>query len=145
MNQQWRLRRAAAMENALMGMMDPEGPEEIEIDTDVVRQVATLQIYVQRIQRVLKDAEKHLHDMQLAREFRENQQMASAVSVYALRKKQGVRWDPREDGFDCSLVELQAHIKRGGITKFAHMAEQFDWSAAKMQAFLDEISGKEVA
>ena len=40
-DQQWRLRRAAAIENALMGMMDPEGAEEIEIDTGVVRQVAT--------------------------------------------------------------------------------------------------------
>jgi hypothetical protein len=57
-DQQWRLRRAAAMENALMGMMDPDGPEEIEIDTDVVQQVATRQIYIQRIQRVLKDAQK---------------------------------------------------------------------------------------
>jgi len=86
---QWRLRRAAAMENALMGMMDPEGPEEIEIDTDVVRQVATLQIYVQRIQRVLKDAEKQLEEMQRVRKFRENQQVASMMAVYALRKKQG--------------------------------------------------------
>jgi len=40
-DQQWRLRRAAAVENALMGMMDPEGPEEIEIDTGVVRQLGS--------------------------------------------------------------------------------------------------------
>ena len=101
MDQQWRLRRAAAMENALMGMMDPEEPEEIEIDAGVVlRQLATLQIYVQRIQRVLKEAEKQLHDLQVAREFRENQQIRSMIAIYALRKKQGLAWDPREDGFD---------------------------------------------
>jgi hypothetical protein len=144
-DQQWRLRRAAAIENALMGMMDPEGPEEIEIDTGVVRELATLQIYVQRIQRVLKEVQKQLHDMQVARQFRENRQTASALAIYELRLKQDMPWDPREYGFDCSLVELQAHIKRGGMARFAHMAAQFDWNTAKMEAFLDEICGKEVA
>ena len=144
-DQQWRLRRAAAMENALMGMMDPDGPEEIEIDTGVVRQVATLQIYVQRIQRVLKEAEKQLQDMQFARQFRENRQMASALAIYELHQKEGLAWDPRENGFDYSLDELKAHIKREAIAKFPQMAEKLGWNAAKPQAFLDEICGKEVA
>jgi len=143
-DQQWRLRRAATIENALMGMMDPEGPEEIEIDTGVVRELGNLQIYVQRIQRVLKDAEKQLQEMQQARKFRE-EQMPSMIAMYALRKAQGVRWDPREDGFDYSPDEFQAHMKRQGIARFARMAEKFGWDTAKMQAFLDEISGKEVA
>jgi len=144
-DQQWRLRRAAAMENALMGMMDPEGPEEIEIDTGVVRQVATLQTYVQRIQQVLKEAEKQLQDMQFARQFRENRQMASALAIYDLYQKEGLAWDPRENGFDCSLDELKAYIKREAIAKFPQMAEKLGWSAARLQAFLDEMSGKEVA
>jgi len=144
-DQQWRLRRAAAMENALVGMMDPEGLEEIEIDAGVVRQVATLQIYVQRIQRVLKEAEKQLQDMQFARQFRENRQMASALAIYELHQKEGLAWDPRKNGFDCSLDELKAYIKREAIAKFPQMAEKLGWNAAKLQAFLDEMSGKEVA
>jgi len=41
--------------------------------------------------------------------------------------------------------QLKAHIKRGGMARFAHMGERFGWDEAKMQAFLDVISGKEVA
>ena len=144
-DQQWRLRRAAAIENALMGMTDPEGPEEIEIDTGVVRELGNLQIYVQRIQRVLKDAQKQLQDLKVAREFREHREMGSALALYALRKTQGVAWDPREDGFDFSFEEFQAHMKREGIARFPRMAEKFGWNTAKMQAYLDEISGKAVA
>ena len=143
--QQWRLRRAEAIENALMGM-DPEGPAEIEIDAnDVVRQMGTLQIYVQRIHRVLKDAQKQLEGMQCARQLGENQKMASLLAAYSVRVKQGVAWDPRDDGFDCSLDELKARFKRDGLPRFARMAEQFGWNPAKMQALLDLISGKEVA
>ena len=144
-DQQWRLRRAAAMENALMGMMDPEGPEEIEIDTGVVRQLGTLQIYVQRIQRVLKEAEKQLETMRRGRDLLEVAQMSSASILHKLRKKQGVPWDPREDGFDCSREQVQAYIKRLGLARLPMMAEKLDWNVAKLQAYLDEICGKKVA
>jgi hypothetical protein len=40
--------------------------------------------------------------MKVARDMWEVVQMASAVTLYALRQKEGVPWDPREDGFDCS-------------------------------------------
>jgi hypothetical protein len=68
-----------------------------------------------------------------------------ALALYALRKAQGVAWDPREDGFDFSPEEFQARMKRDGIARFPRMAEKFGWNVAKMQAYLDEISGKEVA
>jgi len=86
-DQLWRLRRAAAIENALMGMMDPEGAEEIEIDTGVVRQLATLASHVQRIQRVLREAQKQLEEMQRIRHLRGDRQMAPVITMQKVKSQ----------------------------------------------------------
>jgi len=36
-------------------------------------------------------------------------------------------------------------MKRQGIAQLAHLAGKFGWDDAQMLAFLEEISGKEVA
>jgi len=86
-DQLWRLRRAAAIENGLMGMMDPEVAEEIEIDTGVVRQLATLASYVQRIQRVLREAQKQLEEMQRVRRTRGDRQMAPVITMQKVKRQ----------------------------------------------------------
>jgi len=132
-DQQWRLKRVAAIENAMMGMGGAEGGESIEILTEDVRTLGTFGIYIQRIHRVMRDAQKQLTEMKTKRKAEEEQEMSREVRLYKTYKMLELKWTPYFDGFVYSEQELEDEIHRRNMNLASFGAAKWDYSRAKYE------------
>ena len=122
----WRLNRCAALENNLIGLgfdeqsnsISTEHPEAhaamviIEAMREQSRALAVLGLHTSRLSRHFKETLKQLHDEQEKRHATEATQLADAAALYQMDKKQGLPYNPAEDGFVFSNTEIETYIRR---------------------------------
>jgi len=132
-DQQWRLKRVAAMEKAMMGMGDAGGGESIEIHAEDIRTLATFGIYIQRIHRVMRDAQKQLAEIKAKRKAEEEQEMSREVRIYRTYKMMGLEWKPFFNGFVHSEAALEDEIYRRDIDLASFYAARWDYNRAKFE------------
>jgi hypothetical protein len=109
----WRLNRAAALEHNLIGLgfdehsdsMTTEHPEAhaalviIEAIREQTRALAVLGLHSARLARYFKETLKQLKDAQKERHATEATHLREAAALYQMDQKQGLPYNPTEDGF----------------------------------------------
>ncbi|MBV8902180.1 MAG: hypothetical protein JOZ22_00965, partial [Acidobacteriia bacterium] len=100
-----------------------------------------LALYLTRIHRIQERALKQLKQIQAERQAREQAQMEEAIVMYKYHKMLGEPYDPREDGFEFSVADIERAIARRERREKAQMAAklnfnlpQFRISVAKAEA-----------
>jgi hypothetical protein len=88
---------------------------------------------MQRIDRVLKDAERRLQEKQEQRKKEEEAQRDAAISIYKFRNMYGLPWDPQEFGFVYSAEELERAIRLQDMRPKAQFAGRLGWNQAKYE------------
>ena len=130
---QWRLNRVAALEHNLMGLgfdeysnsISSEHPEAhaalvtTEAFRDNTRALAVLGLHTARLARYFEKTLKQLKETQSERRATEAAQLAEAASLYQLDQKQGLPYNPTEDGFVFSNSEIETYIRRRDRLKAA--------------------------
>jgi hypothetical protein len=103
----WHLHRIDRIENALFS--------ETQEDLDLARQFRTLSILSMHRHRLSRQIERTRHDLrevQRQRRYDEDAQMKKAADLLEMDKEKGVPFDPAENGFVFSTVEIETHIRR---------------------------------
>jgi hypothetical protein len=129
-DQYWRLRRVRAIEEG----MNERGEASIQ-------EISTLGIYMQRIDRLLKDAEWRLREEQARRKKEEEAARDAAIAFYKFRKMYGLPWEPQEFGSVYSADELEKTIKAREMKFRALFAGRVGWDRAKYELWA-ESKGK---
>jgi hypothetical protein len=129
----WRLNRAAALENNLIGLgfdehqnsIKTEHPEAhaalviIEAMREQTRQLAVLGLHTARLSRHFKETLKQLNEAQKERRATEASQLAEAAALFQVHKNKDVPYHPPDDGFVFSNTEIQLFISRRDRLKAA--------------------------
>src|SRR6266404_2647099 len=132
----WRLNRVAALEHNLIGLgfdehsdsITTEHPEAhaalviIEAMREQTRALAVLGLHTARLSRHFKETLKQLNDTQEKRRATEATHLAEAASLLQMDQKQGLPYNPTEDGFVFSNIEIQSFIRRRDRLKAAAAA-----------------------
>jgi hypothetical protein len=132
-DQYWRLRRVRAIEEG----MNERGEATIQ-------EISTLGTYVQRIDRVLKDAERRLRELQEQRKKKEEAERNSAISLYKFRKMYDLPWEPQEFGFVYSAEELEKAVRLRDMKWSALFAGRFGWNRGKYELWSKEKGREEI-
>src|SRR6266436_350506 len=123
---QWRLNRVAALEHNLIGLafdehsnsITTEHPEAhaaiviIEALRDETPALAVLGLHTARLSRHFKETLKQLNDAQEKRRATEATQLSEAAALCQMDQKQGLPYNPSEDGFVFSTAEIETYIRR---------------------------------
>src|SRR6267143_5636910 len=131
---QWRLNRVAALEHNLIGLgfdehsdsITTEHPEAhaafviIEALRDETPALAVLGLHTARLSRHFEKTLKQLNDAQEKRRATEATQLSEAASLLQMDQKQGLPYNPSEDGFVFSNTEIETFIRRQTRLKAAH-------------------------
>ena len=129
----WRLDRVLALENNLIALgfdehqnsISTEHPEAhaalviIEAMRDETRALAVLGLHTARLCRHFKETLKLLNDAQEKRRATETSQLSEAAALLQMDQKQGLPYNPTEDGFVFSTTEIQTFIRRRDRLKTA--------------------------
>jgi hypothetical protein len=122
----WRLDRIRAMENTLFGLAVFQEQEE-ETSPDPLIQCALAQaksleqhsdlltrlsLYEQRLNRTLEKAKAELRDLQQLRAQSREEALFKAAEIAKLKEALGQPWEPHDAGFEFSLDDLTAWIRR---------------------------------
>src|SRR6266404_1329943 len=132
----WRLNRVAALEHNLIGLafdehsdsITTEHPEAhaalviIEAMREQSRPLAVLGLHTARLSRHFKETLKQLKDAQKERGAIEARHLAEAAALFQMDQKQGLPYNPSEDGFVFSTAEIQTFIRRRDRLKAAAAA-----------------------
>jgi hypothetical protein len=122
----WRLNRVAALEHNLIGLgfdehqnsISTEHPEAhaalviIEALRDETPALAVLGLHTARLSRHFEKTLKQLNDAQEKRRATEAHQLSEAAALLQMDQKQGLPYDPTEDGFVFSTPEIETFIRR---------------------------------
>src|SRR6202171_5020833 len=129
----WRLNRVAARAHNLMGLGFNEHSNSISTEhpeahaalviTKAMREetpsLAALGLHTARLARYLKETLKQLNDAQEKRRAIEASQLSEAAAFLQMDRKQGLPYNPTEDGFVFSTSEIQTFIRRRDRLKAA--------------------------
>jgi hypothetical protein len=129
----WRLNRVAALEHNPMGLgfdehsnsISTEHPEAhaalviIEAMRERSRPLAVLGLHTARLSRHFKETLKQLNEAQEKRRATEASQLSEAAALLQMDQKQGLPYNPSEDGFVFSNSEIQTFIRRRDRLKAA--------------------------
>jgi hypothetical protein len=122
----WRLNRCAALEHNLIGLGFDEHSNSIKTDhpeahaaiviieamREQTRALATLGLHTARLSRHFKETLKQLNEAQEKRRATEATQLGEAAALLQMDQKQGLPYNPAEDGFVFSIPEIQTYIRR---------------------------------
>ena len=122
----WRLNRVAALEHNLIGLgfdehsdsISTEHPEAhaalviIEAMREQTRALAVLGLHTARLSRHFEKTLTQLKDAQKERRATEAARLAEAASLLQMDQKQGLPYNPTEDGFVFSNIEIETFIRR---------------------------------
>jgi hypothetical protein len=133
-DQYWRLRRVKRIEDEL-----------VERGEATLQHFSTFGIYVQRIERGLKEAERRLREMQTLRKAKEEAKKTEEIGAYRFHKMMEMEWDPEMFGFVHSGEELEEEIGRRDMRKAGILAARWDYDRAKWEAWKEQKKGKEAA
>jgi hypothetical protein len=129
----FRLNRVAALEHNLMGLGFDEHSDSITtehpeahaalVTTEAMREqtpsLAVLSLHTARLARYFEKTLKQLKETQSERRATEATQLAQAAALYQMDKKQGLPYNPTEDGFVFSNSEIETFIRRRDRLKAA--------------------------
>ena len=129
----WRLHRIPALESNLMALgfdehqnsIVTEHPEAhaalviIEAIREQNRALNTISTHGARLSRQLERTVKQLQTLQSQRRATEATQLREAASLLQMDQKQGLPYQPSEDGFVLSITEIQTFIRRRDRLKAA--------------------------
>src|SRR5467141_1190980 len=132
----WRLNRVAALEHNLIGLgfdehsdsITTQHPEAhaafviIEALRDETPALAVLGLHTARLSRHFEKTLKQLNDTQEKRRATEAQQLSEAAALLQMDRKQGLPYQPSEDGFVFSTTEIETYIRRRDRLKVAAAA-----------------------
>jgi hypothetical protein len=96
-----------------------EQPEDIAIVLNQAEYAAenaktlnTLSIYEQRKMRLFRETLKELQTLQSARKAQQQEDLSKAAAVRKVMKASNQPWQPAEDGFVCSLEQIDHYLRR---------------------------------
>ena len=129
----WRLNRVAALEHNLIGLGFNENSNSISTEhpeahaalvtiaalREQTPALAILSLHTARLSRHFKETLKQLNDAQEKRRATEAQQLSEAAALLQMDQKQGLPYNPTEDGFVFSTSEIQTFIRRRDRLKAA--------------------------
>jgi hypothetical protein len=129
----WRLHRIPALESNLIALgfdehsnsISTEHPEAhaalviIEAMREQTRALNTISMHGERLSRQLERTLQRLQTLQSQRRATEATQLSEAASLLQMDKKQGLPYQPSEDGFVFSNTEIQTFIRRRDRLKAA--------------------------
>src|SRR6267378_7775 len=129
----WRLNRVAALGSNLLDLgfdehsdsISTEHPEAhaalvtIEALRDETHALAVFGLHTARLSRHFEKTLKQLKDTQSERRATEAAQLAEAAALYQMDQKQGLPYNPTEDGFVFSTAEIETFIRRRDRLKAA--------------------------
>jgi hypothetical protein len=132
----WRLDRVAALESNLIALgfdehsnsISTEHPEAhaalviIEAMRDETPALAVLGLHTARLSRHFEKILKQLNEAQEKRRAIETSQLREAAALYQMDQKQGIPYNPSEDGFVFSNSEIETFIRRRDRLKAATAA-----------------------
>ena len=132
----WRLHRIPALENNLIALgfhehsnrISTEHPEAhaalviIEAMREQTRALNSISVHGERLSRQLQRTLKQLQNLQSQRRATEATQLSEAAALLQMDQKQGLPYQPSEDGFVFSNTEIQTFIRRRDRLKAAHAA-----------------------
>ena len=130
---QWRLNRVAALEHNLIGLgfdehsdsISTEHPEAhaalviIEAMREQSRVLAVFGLHTARLSRHFKETLRQLNDAQEKRRAIEATHLREAAALCQMDQKQGLPYNPLEDGFVFSNIEIETFIRRRDRLKAA--------------------------
>ena len=129
----WRLDRVAALESNLIALGFDEHSNSISTEhpeahaalviTEAMREqnrmLSVLGLHTARLSRHFKETMKQLDEAQEKRQATEASHMREAAALYQMDKKQGLPYNPAEDGFVFSNTEIETFIRRRDRLKAA--------------------------
>jgi len=132
----WRLHRIPALESNLMALgfdehsnsISTEHPEAhaalviIEATREQTRALNAISQHGARLSRQLERTVKQLETLQARRRATEATQFREAAALFQMDKKQGLPYQPSEDGFVFSTTEIETFIRRRDRLKAAFAA-----------------------
>ena len=132
----WRLQRIPTLESNLMALgfdehsdsITTEHPEAhaalviIEAMREQNRALRTISMHGERLSRQLERTLQRLEKLQAQRRATEATQLAEAAALFQMDKKQGLPYQPAEDGFVFSTAEIETFIRRRDRLKAAQAA-----------------------
>src|SRR5467141_3746488 len=122
----WRLNRVAALEHNLIGLGFDEHSDSITTEhpeahaalviigamREQTRALAVLGLHTARLSRHFEKTLKQLNATQEKRRATEAQQLSEAAALLQMDQKQGLPYNPTEDGFVFSTPEIETYIRR---------------------------------
>jgi hypothetical protein len=122
----WRMNRAAAVETNLFSLGMSEMETSIPADRSDAeaglamalafrehnRAFAQISIYGQRLARQFERTLDYLHKIQDERRTRERLELDDAANLLKMDQEDGIPYNPAEDGFVFSNVDIETHIHR---------------------------------
>ena len=121
----WSVSQIRAMANNLMSLLGTKSsPRETGSEgtdftlaqaanlSEHVKELNLLGIYEQRKHRLIVSTRRELVQMQTDRKAQEKEELTMAAEIRKATKQAFQPWQPEEDGFACSLDEIDRHIAR---------------------------------
>lgn len=130
---QWRLNRTRAVENNLVSFHISQSSGEIPSTSakgqaaltqaqcfgKLTRDLDRMSSYEQRLQKTLDKTYDRLERVQNERRARERESLCMAAAVRRMKQAQKQTWTPPDDGFDHTLAEIDAHLRKTTIIRQA--------------------------
>ena len=154
-NYQWRINRAAVIEDNLFGLgLMEETAENLNIEHPEAHTAAANaktfrnehQAFVHialMSQRLVNQAEKvlkQLKQMQAERKKSQRHEMHEAKRLYLFHVMQESPFDPKENGFDLTTDQIKADIRRQSLHSQSRMAEDLDFNRVEYFKELGKVA-----
>ena len=136
---QWRINRAAAIENTMfsLGIME-EVAENLNIEHAEVHNAVSnaktfranahafdrLTMYNQRLVNQADKVLKQLKQFQAERGAKYLREIAEASRIYSFHRMQDTTYDPRQNGFELTVEQIQAYICRQNLHSQSRQAAE---------------------
>ena len=143
---QWRLNRAAAVEDTLftVGIME-EVAENLNLEHPETHNATSnaktfreesqvfdrLSIYTQRLVNGAAKVLKELKELQAERKQREADEMDEATLLYRFHKMQKAVFEPQKNGFALTVGQIRDNLRRDHLYAQAKIARDLNWDLPK--------------
>ena len=139
----WRINRAGAIEDNMLalGIME-EVAGNLNIEHQEAHNAAAnaktfrndsasfnrICMYRQRLVNQAEKVHKQLKQVQDERQNQQDCQMRAAVRLFRFHQMQEAEFDPRKNGFDLSIDQIHAFLRRETLDSQSYMAEKFGFN-----------------
>ena len=142
----WRIKRALNIEESLYTLGLIEGvAENLNIEDPAIHNAVTyakvfreesetfnrLSLYTSRIANQAKSVLKELENLRTRREAAQHDDLCNATLIWKLQKMQDLEFNPQENGFVCTLPQIELYDRRRTLTANADIAASVNWDIRK--------------